>query len=454
MVFLFVSILALIAVDQDQTQPTSIEISEPSEVKLIPEDVSCEDGKYLMVGPSDKAECVEGVKISEFELKGWDLILNLDCDTVDNSNWGLPPNKFCGFNNFEKVVRFTQIVDRGDGPVNEFGSNPKDLSHLTVQWGDNESSFDEFLEYGHVDAFLVLQGNDIVFEKYVRMDKNDRHPIQSVSKTSVPALIHEYFENGMLDPNKKVSEYIPEMGSGYADATVQALLDMDVTNSYSEDYFDPNAGVWESEIALGWKPDPENKYPSLKKWIAQTITSDDVTGTGDMQYKSMNTEVAGWLIEEVSGEDFGELFEEKIYQHIGAEQDAVFTTDSEGFASPGGGLIMTLQDLGRYGQLWANDGVSFDGTQVIPKDWIEAHRTDSKGTKYPYFPGYRYHDQLWSNGNVLGHQGWGGQNLFVDPQTKVVVVIFSSHADASGVHPYGPVAFHDLSEKISEYLSQ
>ncbi len=417
------------------------------------EDVVCSEGKSLMERPSDKIACVMNPSISTPELRDWELKINLDCDTVDVSNWGLPANKFCGLNNLDKVVRFTQVVSRGDGPVNEFGSNPKDLSHLTVQWGDHENSFDEFLEYGHVDAFLVVQGNDIVFEEYWRMEENDRHSIMSISKTTVPSLIHEYIENGMIDPNKKVSEYIPEMGSGYADATVQAVLDMEVTNSYSENYFDPNAEVWESEIAMGWKPDPENKYPSLKKWISETITSDDVKGTGSMQYKSMNTDVASWLIEEVSGEDFGELFQEKIYQHIGAEQDAIFTADSEGFVSAGGGLIMTTRDLARYGQLWANDGVSFDGTQVIPKDWIEEHRTDSKGTEYLYYPGYRYHDQLWSNGNVLGHQGWGGQNLFVDPETEVVVVIFSSHADASGVHPYGPVAFHDLSEKISEYLS-
>ena len=346
------------------------------------------------------------------------------------------------------------MVEKGDGPVHEFSENPKNLSQLTAQWGDNEISFDEFLKRGHVDGILVVQGNDIVFEKYLRMEQNDRHSIQSVTKTTVPALIHEYFENGMLDPNKKVSEYIPEIGSGYADATVQQVLDMDVTNSYDENYFDPNAEVWQSEIVMGWKPDPENKYPSLKKWISETVTSDDVKGTGMMQYKSMNTDVGSWLIEEVSGEDFGELFEEKIYQHIGAEQDAIFTAESEGFVSAGGGLIITLRDLARYGQLWANEGSNQEGTQVIPKDWIEELRTDTKGTEYYVYPGYRYHNQLWSDGNVLGHQGWGGQNMFADPETKVVVVIFSSHTDSSGVNPYGPVAFHDLSEKISEYLSE
>ena len=416
--------------------------------------LECSDDRFMMDRPNDKEACVFGPSVGPLEQKDWILRINLDCDTVNNENWGIPPNKYCAFNNLDKIVRFTQVVDRGDGPVNEFGSNPKDISHLTVQWGDKEISFDEFLKRGHVDAILVIQGNDIVYENYLRMEKEDRHSIQSITKTTVPALIWEYIENGMIDPNRKVSEYIPEMGSGYADATVQALLDMDVTNSYSENYFDPDAEVWESEIAMGWKPDPENKHPSLKKWISETITSDDIKGTGTTQYKSMNTDVAGWIIEEVSGEDFGELFEEKIYRHIGAKQDAVFTADSEGFVSAGGGLIMTLEDLARYGQVWANDGVAFDGTQSISKEWIEQHRTDSAGTEYYLRDGYRYHDQLYSNGNVIGHMGWGGQHMYIDPETKVVAVWFSSHTDFSGVSPLGPTAFWDLAEKISEYLSE
>jgi CubicO group peptidase (beta-lactamase class C family) len=301
---------------------------------------------------------------------------------------------------------------------------------------------------------LVLKGDNIVYENYLRMNGNDRHSIQSTTKNTVTALIHEYYTNGMLDPDKKVREYIPEIGSGYADATVRDVMNMDVTNSYSENYFDPEAAVWESEIAMGWKPDVENKSPSLKKWIAETVTSDDVRPTSDTyQYKSMNTDVGSWLIEEVSGRDFGELFEEKIYQHLGAEQDAIFTTDSEGFVSSSGGLIMTLEDFARYAQLWANDGMAFDRTPVIPKDWIDTLRSKTDGVGYPYYETYRYNHQLLTDGNILTHQGWGGQSLFADPETKVVVVIFSSHTDGSGVHPYGVVAMHDLSEKISKELS-
>ena len=199
--------------------------------------LECNDDQYVMDRPNNKEACVFGPSVGPLEQKDWVLRINLDCDTVNIENWSMPPNKYCGLNNFDKIVRFTQVIDKGDGPVNEFGSNPKDISHLTVQWGDEEISFDKFLKRGHVDAILIIQGNDIVYENYLRMEKVDRHSIQSVAKTTVPALIREYIENGMIDPDKKVSEYIPNMGSGYADATVQDVLDMDVTNSYSGKLF-------------------------------------------------------------------------------------------------------------------------------------------------------------------------------------------------------------------------
>ena len=74
---------------------------------VAPEDVVCREGKFLMKRPSDKIACVYGTSISVLENRDWELKINLDCDTVDNSNWHLPTNKYCGLNNFDKVVRFT-----------------------------------------------------------------------------------------------------------------------------------------------------------------------------------------------------------------------------------------------------------------------------------------------------------------------------------------------------------
>jgi len=415
--------------------------------------LSCNDDRYMMDRPNGKEACVFDTSISFLEDKNWELRLNDNCSTVDISNWDDPPNRHCAFLNFDQVVLYTKVIEKGEMPVHMFGSNPTNISHITVQWGIDEISLEQFFKLAHIDGMLVLKDNDIVYENYLRMESTDRHNIMSISKTTIPAVIDRYIENGMIDVNKKVSEYLPGIGSGYAEATVQQVLDMNVSNNYNDDFTDPNSPIYESESATGWRVDNSNRYPDGYKQFISEITSDDITGTGKTQYKTTNTDTLAWIIEEVSGENFADIFTEKIYQHLGAEQDAYSTADRTDFAYSGGGYSMTLRDLARYGQVWANEGMAQDGTQVISKEWIEELRTDELGTQYSV-PNYRYHNQMKSDGNVLTHLGQNHQIMFADLHTKVVVVAFGTSTHWASVTPQAPIAMFDLAEKISKYLSE
>lgn len=415
--------------------------------------LECSDDRNMMDRPNGNESCMFNTSIPLLEARDWTLRINDNCSTVNISNWDDPPNRHCAFLNFDQIALNTKVIEKGEMSTHGFGSNPTDLSHILVKWGDDDISLERFFKLAHINGILVLKQNDIVYENYLRMESTDRHNIMSISKTTIPAVIDWYIENGMIDVNKKVGEYLPEMSSGYAEATVQQVLDMNVSNNYNDDFTDPNSPVYDSELATGWAVDPENKFPNGYKQFISEITSDDITGTGKTQYKTVNTDVLAWIIEEVSGENFADIFAKKIYQHLGAEQDAYSTEDRTGFAYSGGGYSMTLRDLARYGQVWANEGMAQDGTQVISKEWIEELRTDEFGTQYSV-PNYRYHNQMTSDGNALIHLGQNHQMMFTDPQTKVVVVAFGSSTHWASVTPQAPVAMYDLGEKVSEHLSE
>ena len=91
MIFLFASILALIAVDSGETQPSSIEISEPKEVSLETQSVR----------------------------------ITTDINKVNELNWLEPENRNLGIRNMDKFVQFPHEVSKGSGPVHEFGSDPQ-----------------------------------------------------------------------------------------------------------------------------------------------------------------------------------------------------------------------------------------------------------------------------------------------------------------------------------------
>ena len=430
---------------------------------VAPVDVECRslrsgfnyDGLYLMNIPSGRAACVKGPHVAKMEERGWEFVLNHDNGSINSYSWQQPQNRLWAFKNMDNVFAYPHEISRGSGPLHEFGSNPVDLSDVTLEYQGKQMKLKEFLKASHTDALLVLRGNDIVYESYLRMEPSDRHSIQSISKTTVSALIGKYVEDGTIDLTKKAREYIPDIGSGYGEATVQQVMDMDVSNNFSFDFTDPNAHIYEYEVAAGWRPDDANKSPGGKKqFIREEINSDDIAGIGVSQYQDPNTDLAAWILEVVTGKQFYELFEEDVYQHLGAERDAVMSLDVQGFSFGAGGWVMTLRDLARYGQLYINEGIAPDGTQVIPKSWIEELRTVTKGVSYKGVDGYYYHNQMTTNGEVLAHSGWAGQFLYADPENKIVVVKFSALTELTGGNLGQKIAMYRLSEAISDHLAE
>ena len=421
------------------------------------EDVECKDLLKLMIRPNGNPSCVNKKNIHPLEFWDWTLRITTDINKLDGLNWYEPENRNLGFRNIDKVVTYPLEISKGSGPVHEFGSDPHDLSKIPIEYYDEMITLDEYLERSHTDAFLVLKGNDIVYEKYLRMDPNERHSIQSVSKTMVSALLGNYVEGGSVDLDKKMKGYFTDIGSGYEESTLQQVLDMDVSNNFSFDFNDPNAHIHQYEVAAGYKADVENKWSEGHRGFIKTeITSDDVTGTGSSQYQDPNTDIVAWVLEDATGKKYYELFEENIYQHIGAEQDAVVFLDVQGNAFAAGGWQMTLRDLARYSTIWMNEGVAPDGERVIPLEWVNELRDSTKG---PYYAGYeeiniRYHNMMTTDGIFLAHAGWSGQFMYTDPDTKVAYVMFSALTEANGGVHEDKTTMYEVGLAISEYFSE
>ena len=84
---------------------------------------------------------------------------------------------------------------------------------------------------------------------------------------------------------------------------------------------------------------------------------------------------------------------------------------------------------------------------------IGKHFNTGKGSNYYLGQGYRYHNQMTSNGKAFGHLGVGGQMLYANPESKVVVVQFSTTSmPSNGDLDFGN-ALYAVAEAIDEYLS-
>ena len=150
-----------------------------------------------------------------------------------------------GFHNAHNLFRRSKMVRSRNVLVLEPAS--KQLTQQVPELSD-------FLDHSAFSAFCCLRAGQILMEVAASdFSVTQPHSIQSVTKLHIHIIIGKLLKQGLLSLDAKVSKYLPDIGSGYRDATIQALLDMAVTNDFTEDYDDPNADCYNEEIALGWR---------------------------------------------------------------------------------------------------------------------------------------------------------------------------------------------------------
>jgi CubicO group peptidase (beta-lactamase class C family) len=277
-------------------------------------------------------------------------------------------------------------------------------------------------------GMAVIRNQELIFESYAK-DFNATHPhlAMSVMKMTINLIIGDLVSKKILDPQKKVKYYIPEMGSGYAEATVQQVLDMDLENEYSEDYGDVFADCFLHEACWGWRLSADKKPEKTQKSFLKNIKSKNgkiENNSGYANYKSANTEVLAWIAEVVSKRSFMDWIID-IVEATGIEGNWYMSTDREGFPAFSGGVSLNTRDMARFGQLYCRYGKGVNNLQISSRKYIEETRNRKSLTLDQRQNSPNYSNQTFTNGTWLGHGGYGGQFLLANPDTGISVSFFS-----------------------------
>ncbi len=349
------------------------------------------------------------------------------------------------FANFRQLVP-TSNVWRGDGGASDLPRAIRDdIDSVTFQpmGGGATMSWEESLAANYTDAIVVLHRGRIVYERYFGvMQPHVPHMSMSVTKSFFGTLAAVLVAEGKLDPQALVVKYIPELdGSAFGDATVRQVLDMTTGIKYSEDYSNPQAEIWQHVRAGSVFPRPTDyDGPESFYEFLQTLEKKGEHGQ-QFTYKTVNTDVVGWLIRRVTGQSVGEVLSERIWQKIGAEQDGYMLVDTVGNEFAGGGFNAATRDMARFGEMMRLDG-RFNGRQVIPKAAIDdirkgASRADFAKAGYRTLPGWSYRNQWWvshDDHGVYTARGVHGQTIYIDPKAEMVIARFASFPVAANAH--------------------
>jgi len=285
----------------------------------------------------------------------------------------------------------------------------------------NRYTLEDYLNRNPTTGLLIAKDDTILFEHY-QYARTDHHRFlsQSMAKTITAMLIGIAVSEGAIKSiDDPASTYVPQLaGMEYGKTAIRDLLHMASGVAFSENY-DGKDDLSRLVADLSVKRAVDN--------VSQFNTRAAPTGTA-FHYASVETLVLGLVLRAAVRRPITDYLREKIWQPIGAEANASWALDANGQEVTFCCFNAVLRDYARFGRLLAHDGI-WDGRQIIPRQWILDATTVHPGDTYlspgvaTPFDGYGY--QVWiqsGSRRIFVLRGLRGQFIFVDPESKLVMV--------------------------------
>ena len=336
--------------------------------------------------------------------------------------WNLPKTRRHGYRNLHKINRYGLFL-RSDLVLKLKKKYKNTIYKKTlVKKMTKQKSF---------CSLIVGNKQNIYFEKYAKdFPKHQPQTIMSITKMFVNLFVGELLNNKSINLDKKVSYYLPKIGSGYANAKVQDVLNMNVINAYTEDYTKAYSSSFLHEPVGGWRlPKSGDTHLSQESYL-NTIKSKKNKNLKNKSnlafYKSANTDVIGLIVEKISGKSLRHWMLRAV-EAAGFEDGLYIASDRYGMPWMSGGGCLITRDFLRMGLLFARKGKGVGNRKIGSSSFL--NRTlNNVGPKYMNLSNNKYlyySNSTMVSGNMIGHSGYGGQFLAVNLKTGNVAAFFS-----------------------------
>src|SRR5262249_18601370 len=194
--------------------------------------------------------------------------------------------------------------------------------------------------------------------------------------------------------------YVPGLeGTEYGATPIRDLLHMSSGVDFGEDRDDGRDlnRLW-NDMVLGSGLFKKGTIRSIAQFNHRIALS----GTS-YHYASIEPDVLGLVLHYAVNKSASDYLRDRVWESIGAEADAKWLVDAEGFEVAHFGFNAVLRDYARLGRLLAHDG-AWEGRQIIPSQWMIDATTIRASDAYLLFGtasrmlGYRYLLWLLSRG--------------------------------------------------------
>lgn len=288
-----------------------------------------------------------------------------------------------------------------------------------------------------IDSFHIIHNGYLVYE-YLGdyYDVNELHSIHSITKTISAIAIGIAIENGDIGSvDEKILDIIgveitQNNDSRKYDITIEDILWMRSGiewNEMQEDFAEiparyDNYEFWgdqDMEYGEEWKMSDYNwKEAVLNRtnWMEFLFNEPMAEDPGTVfSYNTVSSSALSVIIEEKTTKTLEEYVKEHLFVPLGIE-NYFWQSDPMNHTMGGAGLWLTPFDMTKIGYLLLNNG-TWDGTQIIPSDWIIDMTTSPENDQI----GYGYHTWLRPDNDAYSAVGLGSQRIYVNPEANFVI---------------------------------
>ncbi|WP_082666351.1 serine hydrolase [Aureimonas sp. AU4] len=353
----------------------------------------------------------------------------------------LPDQAVSTYRNIDRL--FPTRTIRAGGTVRELPLSDRLLGEVSVAVGDERYDLYDVMALDSFTALLVLKDGKIAFETYQRGNTPEtRWMSMSVAKSITSTLAAIAIREGKLRGlDALVTDHVPALkGSAYEGVTLRDVLMMSSGVRWNETYTDPASdrrALLRAQI--GQEPGSAMRLMAGLPRAAEPGTVNT--------YSTGETQVLGEMVRGAVGKPLAEYLSEKVWVPYGMESDATWWLDSPGGSEIGGsGISATLRDYARFGQFFLDEG-RIGETSILPENWTrEATQPTALKDGKPLDYGYMWWTG-WTEGamrdKAYAAVGIHGQNIYINPARRVVIVTFGAQPKPTGKEPVDPMLFFD-----------
>jgi len=282
-----------------------------------------------------------------------------------------------------------------------------------------------------VQAMMMAHKGKVVFETYPGMNPEDHHVWMSASKTTAGLVIAMLADEGKVDLDKAVSDYVPELkGSAWDDITIKNTMNMSVAVDNEETFeslSNPKSWITSFFTAIFGVGDVE---PSEWRRLLKTVKPLSDEKPGDrFRYSTSNTQVLVLIAEQVTDMPWEAYWHERVWSKIGSRSPFIIGLTPDGTPVAGGLNNTTPEDMLRYALLYTPSWNVVAKEQVISDRLLKLIQGMGNTSAYEVSTELEYGtrwfgetplmntaqwDHAFSDGAMFKH-GNMGQGIYVDP---------------------------------------